>query len=55
MPTKKTHCRLVWEQKSNGFKGNGDWFPITQKNILEQWVKSYNEKYPSIIHLIEEK
>ncbi len=54
MENKKTHCRLVWEHKSKDLKDNGAWFPITQKNIVEQWVKIQNEKYP-ILHTQQKK
>tara|TARA_B100001094_G_scaffold74804_1_gene71127 strand:+ start:2282 stop:2440 length:159 start_codon:yes stop_codon:yes gene_type:complete len=48
--------RIQWKTLDTGSSGHGDWFPMNEKEYLEDTINFMNNKHRGlIIHWLDEK
>lgn len=46
-------CRIAWTNTLNGLVGYGEWYPISKKQFLKEWLEQLATTSPYIIHELQ--
>jgi hypothetical protein len=48
LDTKNKMCRLEWRSTHTKATGHGDWFPLSEKDMIQSHVNAHNSKGDSV-------